>query len=246
MRPSRFVIAVGNYFFRTRNLIFPVVFAVLALAFRPHYPREDERLDLWLDLVGLAVALLGQGLRFAVIGFAYVKRGGKDKKIYADRLVQEGFFAHSRNPLYVGNILVLFGLMIIHNSPWMYVFGLAFYGFAYISITLAEEEFLRGKFGDEYDEYCRRVNRFLPSLRGLSKSVDGMQYDWRRVVRKEYGSTFTWLLTVLALLVWERISHGGYAHAAFEINLIALLLVPLCAFYAWARYLKKARLLGMD
>src|SRR5690242_1080534 len=107
MKPPRFMIASGNYFFRTRDIIFPIVFVVLALAFKPYYPQNSERLDFWVDLLGITIAFLGQGLRAAVIGYAYVKRGGKDKMIYADRLVQEGFFAHSRNPLYLGNLLVL-------------------------------------------------------------------------------------------------------------------------------------------
>lgn len=240
------MIAAGSFFFRTRDVIFPIVFAALALTFTPHYPLGSPRLDFWLDLAGIGIALAGQGLRAAVIGYAYVKRGGKDKKIYADRLVQEGFFAHSRNPLYVGNLLVLLGLVVIHNSPWMYLFAGAFYAFAYLSITFAEEEFLCGKFGEEYVEYCRRVNRFLPSLRGLRASIQDMTFDWRRVVRKEYGSTFTWMLTVLTLLVWERMARNGYASQAVQINILLLCILPLLLLYLLTRYLKKSRLLGTD
>jgi len=36
---------------------------------------------------------------------------------------REGFFAHSRNPLYLGNLLGILGLLIIHNSPWAYAIG---------------------------------------------------------------------------------------------------------------------------
>ena len=240
------MIAAGNFFFRTRDAIFPIIFAALALAFTSQYPFGNPHLDLWLDFAGIGIALAGQGLRAAVIGYAYVKRGGKDKKIYAESLVQKGFFAHSRNPLYLGNLLVLFGLVIIHNSPWMYLFAGAFYTFAYLSITFAEEEFLRGKFGEEYIEYCRRVNRFIPTLRGLRASIQDMSFDWRRVVRKEYGSTFTWMLTVIMLLVWERLANGGYKSQAFQIHVLILCTLPLLLLYLLARYLKKARLLGTD
>src|SRR4029079_1357064 len=113
-----------------------------------------------------------------------------DKEVYADRLVQEGFFAHCRNPLYVGNLMVLAGVMIVYNSPWVYLIGASFFLYLSLTIVMAEEDYLGRKFGDEYASYCRRVNRFLPNFRGLSSSVAGMQFDWRRVVRKEYGTIF--------------------------------------------------------
>ncbi|HVE77307.1 MAG TPA: hypothetical protein VNA89_00470, partial [Gemmatimonadaceae bacterium] len=100
--------------FRYRNAIFPVVLLVLFFAFRPVWPRGDERLDNRLDLIGVLVCLLGQGLRVMVIGYAYIIRGGRNQHVYAEQLVTEGFFAHSRNPLYLGNVLVLLGLFLIH------------------------------------------------------------------------------------------------------------------------------------
>lgn len=45
-------------------------------------------------MLGVALALTGQLLRALVIGFAYVRRGGKDRQIYAESLQQEGLFAH--------------------------------------------------------------------------------------------------------------------------------------------------------
>jgi protein-S-isoprenylcysteine O-methyltransferase Ste14 len=241
-----FMIASGNFFFRWRDMLFPLVFAVLAIVLMPQYPFGSARADAWLDAAGIAIAVLGQSLRVAVIGYAYVKRGGKNKKVYADTLVQEGFFNHCRNPLYVGNILILLGLIVVHNNLWFYVIGGAFYAFAYMAITLAEENFLRGKFGTQYEDYCRRVGRFLPSFRGLGRSLEGMHFDWRRVVRKEYGSTFTWLLTLLFLLIWERIRHGGYEAHTDSIRIIGLLVVPLALLYVLARVMKKTRLLGAD
>src|SRR5205823_6159785 len=81
---------------------------------------DDDVPDLALDSVGVAVALAGQALRAVVIGLAYIKRGGRNKEITADRLVCEGVFAHSRNPLYVGNFLIVTGLLIMWNSPLAY------------------------------------------------------------------------------------------------------------------------------
>lgn len=240
------MIPLGNFFFRYRNLVFPIYFAAMAALIPPVLPEGDIQLDAFVDLLGFMIALSGQALRAAVIGYAYIRRGGKDKKVYADDLVIEGFFAHSRNPLYVGNLLVLFGLSVIHGAPMFILVCAVFYGLAYRAIVAAEENFLRSKFSDQYDAYCRRVNRFLPNLAGLQGSLAGMEYDWKRVLRKEYGSTFTWLLTALALLIYERIHWFGFEQKWIQSYLLASLLVPLLAAYITVRVLKKRKLLGRD
>jgi len=240
------MVRFGDFFFKYRDFLFPVVFLVLAAGFRPWIPAGEARYDLLMDALGIGLAVAGQGLRAAVIGFAYIKRGGKDKKVYADDLVVEGFFAHARNPLYVGNLLVLFGLIVVHGAPGFVLLGGAFYLFAYRCIVAAEERFLLGKFGAQYEQYCREVNRFLISFRGLGKTLAGMEYDWRRVLRKEYGSTFTWVAAVLALLIYERWANFGLEAERGAIMGIGAMGVPLLVAYVIVRVLKKKRLLGRD
>src|SRR5262245_12651413 len=144
-----------------------------------------------------------------VIGLAYIVRGGKDRRIYAATLVQDGFFAHSRNPLYVGNMLVYLGLFLVLNSVAGYAIGVPFFLIAYLCITAAEEDFLRRQFGAEYDRYVQRVPRYLPNLNGIGATMRGMKFNWARLIRKEYGSTFSWMTTALALLVWESVRNRG-------------------------------------
>jgi len=234
------LVACGNFFFRYRNAIFPVVLLALAASFPPAYPRGSARLDRWMDLLGFAVALAGQSLRAGVIGYAYVSRGGRHGRVYAKRLVTEGFFRHSRNPLYVGNLLILLGLFIIHNNPWVYLLGGAFFLFAYRAIVAAEEAYLRGKFGTQYDAYCRDVPRWLPDFRGLRHSLEGFRFDWRRLVIKEYGSTYAWIATVLALLAYESLVHADGTPRYFGV--LSVLLAGASAGWAAARYLKKGTL----
>ena len=237
---STWMVAAGNFIFHWRNAMFPLVFLAVAAASKPLAPFGDERADLWMDAVGLAIALAGQALRFAVIGLAYIVRGGKDRRIHADDLVVDGFFAHSRNPLYLGNMMILAGLLVVLNSPAGWLVGAPFYLFAYWAITLAEENFLRGQFGAAYDAYCGRVrNRFWPKLAGLGATMRSMEFNWRRVVRKEYGSTFSWFTTFLALLVWERAARGGGAAAMGILPAVGIAWVAAIGGYATARTLKK-------
>jgi phospholipid methyltransferase len=201
-------------------------------------------LDNWTDLLGLAIALAGQALRFAVIGYAYIKRGGKNKQVYAERLVTDGFFRHSRNPLYLGNLIVLLGLFIIHGNPWVYALGVPFFLFAYSAIVAAEEAYLRGKFGEEYEEYCRQVNRWLPDFRGLRRTMNSMRFAWRRVVLKEYGSTFAWCAGALLLLAYDTLAYFQYEQRQAYLNGLAALLVAATANWLMIRWLKKSRRLA--
>ena len=235
----RLLIPLGNLLFRTRNVVFPIVFFALAAIFAPVWPANDQWADLRLDLIGIAIALFGQGLRYAVIGLAYIKRGGLKKQIYAKSLVTTGLFAHCRNPLYVGNFLMMLGLIIIHNSPWMYALGVPFFAVSFLAITLAEEQYLGNRFGDEYMEYCKSTPRFMIKFAGLAGTVRGMRFDWRKAINKEHGTTMTWTTTLLLLLAWERISNVGLEESQTWINGLLTAWAASFIVYVMIRAFKK-------
>lgn len=234
------LVRYGNFLFRYRNGVFPAVMVALFLLCPPQPLMGDWAADRWLDLAGLLVCLSGQGLRAVVIGLAYIKRGGVNKQIFAARLVQEGMFATSRNPLYVGNILVLVGLFLIHNNPLAYVLGGAFFLISYHAIVAAEERYLRGQFGQEYDDYCRRVNRWLPSPSKIGPAVAGMRFNWQRLVIKEYGSFFSWIVTALLILGYQAWWRDGWPGASQALAWIGGGLVASAVLAGVVRALKKS------
>src|SRR6185436_6813996 len=161
-------------------------------------------------------------------------------------LVQGGIFAHSRNPLYLGNALVFLGLLSILDSVPGFVIGVPFFVRAYWAIVQAEEDYLGRQFGLEYAEYCRRVNRFLPSLRGLGTTIRSMQFDWRRVIRKEYGSTFYWITCMFALFVLQAWRQDGRESGLRTARALACVWLFAAVGYSIARFLKKTKRLGRD
>jgi len=202
--------------------------------------RGDARADAVLDALGICIALAGQSMRVLVIGLAYIQRGGKNKRIAGDELVTDGMFAHCRHPLYLGNFLLLLGLLMVWNSPAAYLLGLSAVGLSLFAMAYAEESFLRRKFGAPYAAYCRQVNAFVPNPRGLRSTLARFQFDWRRVIRKEYGTTFSWTTTAVLLVVLEHAvwSNGADLRGAA----IAGVSVWLCLAVLWgtARWLKKS------
>ena len=228
----------GTFLFKYRDAVFPAVILALIVATRPQFPSGSRTADLWLNALGILVALSGQVLRIAVIGYRYIVRGGKNRRVHAEDLVTDGFFALSRNPLYVGNILVLFGLFIIWNAPLLYLIGVPFVLFGYKGIVTAEEAFLRKKFGSAYDEYCRTTNRWIPDLRKAPAALDGIPFNWRRVLLREYGSWTAWIGTAGALIIAESLYAAPYAQEATLINSILAVLSVVLLAWAVTRWLK--------
>lgn len=239
------MVAMGTFFFRHRNLLFPIVIVLLVLG--RHWPIVREpRIGYWMIGTGALVALSGQLLRAATVGLVYIKRGGKDKKVYADSLVQRGMFAHSRNPLYLGNLLIVGGMGIACNSLPFLLLGLPFFVFAYLCIVAAEEEYLRNRFGTEFEDYCTRVNRFLPDLRGIGATFRDTQFHWRRLLVKEYQTPFPWLIGLLLLLMWQQYLELGYESARGRLWALTSLLALLGMSFLLARFLKKSKIVRAD
>ena len=236
--PPSLLVRYGVFLFRTRDAVFPTVIFALLFAFRPEYPFGSRAFDGWVDALGIGVALAGQALRATVIGYAYIIRGGRNRRVYADLLVMEGFFAHARNPLYVGNMLILAGLFLIWNSRWVYLIGVPFFALGYSAIVAAEEAFLRDKFGDEYERYCARVNRWIPDFRGITRTLASMDFNWRRVILKEYGSSAYWMAGAVVLVALDGRDVKG---VAAEAEWLWWLLIPVAIGWATVRWAKKTR-----
>lgn len=239
------LIALGRFLFTYRNYIFPVV--VLALAFTAPWkqvPASYQEL-LYSGIAGGVLMVLGQILRMAVIGYVYIIRGGKNKQIYAEKLVTEGFFAHSRNPLYLGNLTSAAGMLLLLGSWPQILIGAGFFLLAYISIVRAEETFLKAKFGAEYEDYMRRVPRFWLRWSGLSRSLQGMRFDWRKVLRKEYGTTFSLALGALIIMSW-RINDSYRTLTPDDWQRIGILLAIIIVGFIGVRVLKKTGQLRLE
>ena len=235
---------LGNFLFKHRNLVFPLVFILMVLGSEPFL--GDMRNEAWIYAAGIVIALSGQVIRALTIGLAYIVRGGRDKKVYAKTLVSNGIFAHCRNPLYLGNILIVAGLGVVADSVLFYFIGIPFFVISYVAIINAEENYLSEKFGEEYREYCRKVNRLIPDLSGIGTTLKSMTFNWRRLLVKEYGTTYTWMIAMILLIVKNHYLHYGHelSMTMIWISSSSFAAVTLC--YVIVRYLKKSGRLVAD
>lgn len=213
------MVALGNFLFHHRNKLFPIFYLLL---FVPS-PRVADDV-MWMLGVGFVVALAGQAIRIGTIGLKYIIRGGRGRRVYAEDLVTDGIFAHCRNPLYVGNILILGGLGIMSNSVLFNLVATPLFVFMYSAIVRAEEDFLRGRFGEAYDRYADDVNRWLPSAWGLGGTLGSMEFNWRRVLIREYTTTYIWLsgAVLVAMKDFARMPDNGFYREHWEWGAVTL------------------------
>lgn len=230
------MISLGNFFFKYRNGLFPLAVVLLLVPSPNVFP--DWRIA---ALVGTGLVLAGQVLRAVTVGLEYIVRGGRGGKVYADDLVTGGMFNHCRNPLYVGNYLGILGAVVASNSLIAMSVGGVFFLIAYLAITFAEENFLRGKFGAVYDAYCADVPRFAPKLKGLGATLRASEFHWQRLLVKEYGTMFVSLAGIPLILLFTR--HHRYELPWWQDGWDLALLITvgiLLAAYLAARWLKKS------
>ncbi len=196
--------------------------------------------------VGFCVALLGQLVRGVTIGFEYVIRGGRNKRVYAEDLVTEGVYRMCRNPMYVGNLLIMAGLAVASNSLTCLLVAIPLFVFVYIAIVAAEEAFLRNKFGAAYDRYAADVPRWLPRLGALGEVVSDGSFHWMRVLVKEFATPFGWITMLVLMSFWHMATHHDMAGRHDIARTLAIGYFVLVVIYLTVRYLKLSRRIVAD
>jgi protein-S-isoprenylcysteine O-methyltransferase Ste14 len=117
------------------------------------------------SVLGFAVALR------CIWDFGWTGRGTPAPMAPPQRLVVVGFYRYARNPMYVGFAAGWIGLWVVfgHANPRLIVAVAAVALGVHLFVVFYEEPMLRKKFGADYVEYCRNVDRWWPRLRGWEK-----------------------------------------------------------------------------
>src|SRR5712671_3692077 len=108
---------------------------------------------------GLALCAAGQALRAWVLGQVPDGTSGQNEKLIAVSLNTDGPYALTRNPLYLGNLGISLGLCLVAHDLWLLCIVALLFAVQYRAIIAAEEQFLRDRFGPQYEAWCARVPR---------------------------------------------------------------------------------------
>ena len=157
--------------------------------------KPQPRLIAW----SLLLVLPGLWLRGYAAG--YVKKNSE--------LTMTGPYAHVRNPLYLGSILIAAGFAVALMSLPFAIALAVFFLLIYVPVIASEEAFLRDTFL-EFEWYCARVPRLIPRItparapdgpRGQSGSFSFELYRKHREYNSAIGATFLYLSLLLGILL---------------------------------------------
>ena len=119
----------------------------------PGLKSEAMRIGFMLIFIGVALwiyAVLIQRIR---------------KEISSGHLVTIGIYSIVRNPIYLAFLCVCTGILITAHNVYLLIFPVVLYIFLTVLMKQTEEKWLLEKFGTEYVEYCKHVNRVIPWFR---------------------------------------------------------------------------------
>ncbi|HSL47247.1 MAG TPA: isoprenylcysteine carboxylmethyltransferase family protein [Anaerolineales bacterium] len=80
-------------------------------------------------------------------------------------LVTTGFYRYVRNPMYVGVLAAIIGHFLWFGYWYLLIYALVVFAAFHTFVTYYEEQALKRKFGAAYEDYLRKVPRWIPRLR---------------------------------------------------------------------------------
>jgi len=172
--------------YRYRGLVF-----VIPLFFLVVFRRWETEASVYTWGAGLAIFACGIGIRM----WSQVHlRFRLDKK----KLTLTGPYRYTRNPIYIGNTLILLGLCVVSELLWFLPIMLMLCVVIYTRVIRYEEAHLLSKYGQPYAEFLASVPRWIPCRKPRS---NGYWADASSEIRRYLGPAIIAELHILLLLL---------------------------------------------
>ncbi len=179
----------GNWFFKYRSYLPVILYPLASLVLILEFKQDIQLPELIWSITCLAISLLGLLVRILVIGFTPKGTSGRNTaKQVAETVNTKGIYSVVRHPLYLGNFLMWFGIILYVNNIWFAITTVLLFWLYYERIMFAEEQFLKGKFGDQYLKWSMTAPPFFPKFKGW-ESAD-LVFSVRNVLKREYNGLF--------------------------------------------------------
>jgi len=124
-----------------------------------------------------------------------------------EQLATTGPYAYTRNPLYLGSIIIAVGFGIASLNAWIAAIIIVFFLAVYLPVIRGEEKFLRAKF-PEFEDYATRVPRLVPRI---VPSGNPGSFSWELYRKHREHNALVGSLILLAILIaklfWLKAAH---------------------------------------
>jgi protein-S-isoprenylcysteine O-methyltransferase Ste14 len=168
-------------------LLLPAALAVRdRLVLGPAWPNIPA--GTWLALCAV-IAISGQIIRAVTVGRVPDGTCGRNiNHLRASSLNTTGLYSVVRNPLYLGNFVIILAFSMAFRVPWFSLIVALLYWVYIDRIIAVEEHYLQLRFGERYRSWARRVPVLLPNP--LLWVPSELRFCWRTAARREYNGAF--------------------------------------------------------
>jgi protein-S-isoprenylcysteine O-methyltransferase Ste14 len=155
--------------------------------------------------LGTLLAVAGELLRIYAVAFIGSVSRTRNTSSAGANLITTGPFSWVRNPLYVGNFFITFGIAVFGGVPWLVLLTVLLFGFQYYCIVKFEEKLLIQKFGQPYEEYMQQVPAWVPSRMPTLESL-----EWPDTFTPALKSERRTLAAIAVMLTALALLSGGH------------------------------------
>lgn len=151
-----------------KNLLFTVIFPGTVAAYVPLIIAHGMGITPSVSLLLIGILLLVTGATmyiWTVWDFASFGRGTPLPIDAPRKLVVRGLYRYTRNPMYIGVIMLILGWAGVFADGWLLVYALGVGIAVHLFVVGYEEPRLKKLFGQEYETYRAAVGRWLPRIR---------------------------------------------------------------------------------
>jgi hypothetical protein len=169
------------------------------------------------------------------VGRAPIGTSGRNtREQVANTLNTSGIYSIVRHPLYLGNYLVFLGMALWPHVWWLATLTTALFALYYERIMLAEEAYLRERFGEKFEAWASGTPSFFPNFRNWRPST--VSFSWRTILQREYNA---FILILGAFFVFDLVG-DSFAEHRFHVSYswFIIFLVGF-AIFATLRTIKK-------
>jgi len=196
----------GNWLFRWRSYIPVLMFPLLVLTLlveRGYIPASFQVAQSFYIPFCLVISFVGLAIRAGVIGYVPVGTSGRNTTEQRARYLNTtGMYGMVRHPLYLGNFLIYLGIVMSVPVWWfILLFALLFFIY-YERIMYAEEAYLFGLYGKDYESWAAKTPAFLPRLSGWEKPT--LPFSIKNVLKREYPGFFATIVSFTAIEVMQN------------------------------------------
>lgn len=226
----------GNFLFRYRGVlpIFILVAGLIATYFNTNLITEADRNC--TNLLYYVIGLFGLAIRFYTVGYSARNTSGRNtaEGQIADSVNSTGIYSIIRHPLYVGNFFMWLSLALLSYQITFIIAFVLVYMLYYERIMYAEEQFLRGKFGEAYTSWAAKTPAVLPAFSQWIQCQ--YSFSWKKALRQEKAGIL-WMN--LIFFIFTSIPYGTTENI-FQKNIYGTyILIAGLAYYVIVKLLQK-------